>query len=748
MSISWIPKIVSVAAPGFSPSSISGLAVWLDASDVNTITQDSTSNITQWSDKSGNAKNAVSNSVSGWARPTYVSTGATKYVSLVPGQALHIPSFPYTTAWSVFSCMCNVTLGARWYISPYSDASIVLMGMNQGSSKIFSGLLPSAPADITGSHIEYTSAQNTNGTGNYVWYRDGVQKAINSAGNGVAATTVRMGIGANGASGFDIGGTYYPFEILIFNSYLGTTDRQNVEGYLAQKWGLTSSLSTITNHPVFTSNYLTSSGLGNSPASQITWTTLPKAFGPSAPSPLALSPQLWIDASDATKVTTSGGNLTGITDKSGCNVSLTINGTISYNSANLNGLATLGFTGAQSITGSLLATPGTTDYCLALVWRTTSSGTTGALGIGPSAANNKAAIGYNGIYYNLYEWGAQESQYNSSAGSFVVQVGTRISGSTNCYINGSNPNSTGTTSCNITNALVNIGGSDTFYVTGQICEAIVIKGTVGTSARQGLEAYLANKWGLTGQMAAGNSYMANGLSTNSFFLSQIPYYVAPVVVSANLIASVDAASYTSGSTWTAAVGNNYTVTGSPTTAATPGGPNAMVFAGSQYAQDQTGISTSTSFPYTIDVWFYAASGASGCIIGEQGGVGVPNGWNDAFVAVDGANVVNVGFWNGSTTYKLSCGSYSANTWTHVSYTYNNTNSVIGYKNGVQVATGTNTKQWPNTNRICMSIGGSANPNTNFTGRIGAFKWYNSVLSATEVKQNYNALASRFGLSQI
>jgi len=523
MSISWIPKIVSVAAPGFSPSSITGLAVWLDASDVNTITQDSASNITQWSDKSGNAKNAVSNSVSGWARPTYVSTGATKYVSMQPNQALHIPSFPYTTAWSVFSCMCNVTLGARWYISPYSDASIVLMGMNEGASKIFSGLLPSAPADITGSHIEYTSAQNTNGTGNYVWYRDGVQKTINSAGNSIPAATVHMGIGANGSSGFDIDGTYYPFEILIFNSYLGTTDRQNVEGYLAQKWGLTSSLSTITSHPVFTSNYLTSSGLGNSSASQITWTTLPKAFGPSAPSPLTLLPQLWIDASDATKVTTSGGNLTGITDKSGCNVSLTINGTISYNSANLNGLATLGFTGAQSITGSLASAAGTGDYCLALVWNSANSGTIGALGIGPSASYNKAGIGYNGTYYNIYEWGSGESHYNTSAGGYVVQVGTRISGSTNCYINGSNPASTGTTNCNITNTLVNVGGSDTFYVTGQICEAIVIKGTVGTSSRQGLEAYLANKWGLTGQMAAGNSYMANGLSTNSFFLSQIPY---------------------------------------------------------------------------------------------------------------------------------------------------------------------------------------------------------------------------------
>ena len=745
MSISWIPKIVSVATPGFSPSSITGCAVWLDASDATTITQATNSNIIQWSDKSGNVKNAVSNSVIGWAVPTYVSTGATKYVSMLPNQALYIPSFPYTTSWSVFSCMCNVTLGARWYISPYSDKNIVLMGMGHGGNKIFQDKLGGGN-DVAGSHIEFTSAQNTNGTGAYTYYRDGSLIDSNNTANSVTAGTVRMGIGANGAFGSDINGTYYPFEIIMFNQYLGDTDRRNVEGYLAQKWGLTASLPV--GHPGLTSNYLTSSGTGNSPDSQITWTTIPKSFGPVAPSPLVLLPQLWIDASDATKVTTSGGNLTGITDKSGCNVSLTINGTISYNSGNLNGLATLGFTGAQSITGSLASTAGLGDYCLALVWNSGNSGTIGALGIGPSAANNKAAIGFNGAYYNLYEWGSQESQYNSSAGSFVVQVGTRISGTTNCYINGSNPTTTGTTNCNITNTLVNVGGSDTFFVTGQICEAIVIKGTVGTSNRQGLEAYLANKWGLTGQMAAGNSFMANGLSTNSFFLSRIPYYVAPVVVATNLITNLDAASYTSGSTWTALTGNNYTVTGSPTTIATPGGSNAMVFAGSQYAQDQTGVSTSTSFPYTIDVWFYAAANASGCIIGEQGGVGVPAGWNTAFVAVDGANVVNVGFWTGSTTYKLNCGSYSANTWTHVSYTYNNVNAVIGYRNGVQVGTGTIAKQWPNTNRICMSLGGAANPNTNFTGRIGAFKWYNVVLSATQVKQNYNALASRFGLSQI
>ena len=98
-------------------------------------------------------------------------------------------------------------------------------------------------------------------------------------------------------------------------------------------------------------------------------------------------------------------------------------------------------------------------------------------------------------------------------------------------------------------------------------------------------------------------------------------------------------------------------------------------------------------------------------------------------------------------YKLSVGSYTANTWTHVSYSYNSsTNAVIGYVNGVYVSTGTATKQWPTT--WFVNTGGASNPDTNFTGRIGALKVYNSVLSADEVKQNYNVLAARYGLGLI
>jgi len=46
------------------------------------------------------------------------------------------------------------------------------------------------------------------------------------------------------------------YEFLGFNTTLSTTDRQNVEGYLAQKWGLTASLPP--GHPGLTANYAAS----------------------------------------------------------------------------------------------------------------------------------------------------------------------------------------------------------------------------------------------------------------------------------------------------------------------------------------------------------------------------------------------------------------------------------------------------------------------------------------------------------
>ena len=282
---------------------------------------------------------------------------------------------------------------------------------------------------------------------------------------------------------------------------------------------------------------------------------------------------------------------------------------------------------------------------------------------------------------------------------------------------------------------------------GFISEVISYNTTLTTTQRQQVEGYLAQKWGLTASLPAGHPGLTQtfysslpdasslGRVTSTIVITNKP----PLTVVSGMLLNLDAVSYTSGSTWTALVGNNYTITGTLTTES-----SAVVFDGTSYAQDLTGILSSTMYSYTLDVWFYAAANATGSIIGELGQVGL-GGWQLTLISIN-SNTISVGFWTGAV-YKLSLGSYTANTWTHVSYSYNaSTSAVIGYVNGVSVSTATATKLWPTT--VYLTTGGQTHPNTIFTGRIGAFKVYNSVLSAADIKQNYNALAGRYGLGLI
>ncbi len=223
----------------------------------------------------------------------------------------------------------------------------------------------------------------------------------------------------------------------------------------------------------------------------------------------------------------------------------------------------------------------------------------------------------------------------------------------------------------------------------------------------------------------------------------------PSIVS-GFIVNLDPTNFTSGgSTWASTTsGNTWTMYNAPTTTATPGGSNSVVFNGAnQYAMDQTGIAAgpANSSSFTIDIWFYAASGVSANLVSEMGQPGGPGGgWNVMIMYLTG-NTIYGGFWQGSV-YALSLGGYSANTWTHACYTYSGT-SVIGYVNGVQVSTGTSTKQYPGTGFYALAAPG--NPFYGYLAcRIGAYKCYGSTLSATQVKQNYNALCGRFGLSVI
>ena len=737
----------------FTPTVFIGCTLWLDAADSSSISTTS-GNVTQWRDKSGNANHTTA----GTGQPTYTSPFV-----VFGGSAQLILPLVFSTDWSIFivarTTQTTGTSGGQWYNGAGLFDAEITNTLNDYGMNIVGGFLATGVGnpDTT---IQSASQVNTGNLFIAQFLRNsstGVMSNIITGGTAVT-TTGPTGI-RNSVSRISLGAlqtnlNYFVgsiAEVIAFNTVITESQRQNIEGYLAWKWGFVSSLPA--NHP---------GARINSP-----WYLVPFV---SAFSPLSIgSMALWLDGLDPAGTGTypsAGATVSTWADKSTSAKNATAGGTPTYVSG-----GGINFNGSSYFTNLSFAQNLSQRSIFIVMQETTRTAVGGVFPLipTPSSGNDYDSTGLsvetqNGLrFYN-------GSGYQSDIGNTSLLVKAVYNDNMNVragtgFVNGTSATTitAGYTAGTCSGYGVGarwLGGaiSLSYPLNGVIYEIMYFNSPLGTIDRQYVEGYLAQKWGLTASLPVGHPglsqtfYSAIPAATSLSGLSTIMNWTnkqIPVTtpVTTNLILNLDTTSYTSGSTWTPAVGNVFTITGTLSSVATPGG-TALSYDGSSYAQDQTGVSTSITFSYTIDVWFYAAASASGCIIGEQGGIGVPSGWNDAHVSVD-ANIVNVGFWNGSTTYKLSCGSYSANTWTHVSYTYNiSTNAVIGYKNGVQVATGTNTKQWPNTNRICFSIGGAANPNPNFTGRIGAFKWYNAILSADNIKQNYNSLAERYGLGLI
>ena len=310
---------------GFIPTSISSCQLWLDASDITTITL-SGSSVTQWKDKSVTMASAIQNNSLGY--PTYVS-GSTPYVLFSPNQALRIASWNYSSSWTVILAMNSVTLAARWFISPYNNLGLVYMGMSEPGNKIFSGLLAGS-GDVTGNHLESTMAQNTSTTGVFNYYRDAQIQSTNTTNAGIASVNgIALGIGANQSGDYDIGGTYQIYELLIFSSFLGDSDRFNVEGYLAWKWGMQANLPA--GHPYKNAAPNVSNQFGISRPQNLPVPPITIYAGPRPPTYVTSGLLFYLDAGNATSYPGSGSTWT---DLAGSGLTTTLYNSPTYSSAN------------------------------------------------------------------------------------------------------------------------------------------------------------------------------------------------------------------------------------------------------------------------------------------------------------------------------------------------------------------------------------------------------------------------------
>jgi hypothetical protein len=159
------------------------------------------------------------------------------------------------------------------------------------------------------------------------------------------------------------------------------------------------------------------------------------------------------------------------------------------------------------------------------------------------------------------------------------------------------------------------------------------------------------------------------------------------------------------------------------------------------------ISLGTSL--TMEVWIYPTGyNHSRMYLMDPRGDGNTSGTNAYFLFDYHASPDTVHVVAGNSNIEVQSSNFSMplNNWHNIVATRNG-NSWVMYHNGVSVGTGTT-----NTTSLTLNndfrIGTYASGTSGqyfFEGLMAVAKFYNTGLSATEVKQNYNAYKNRFGI---
>jgi len=227
---------------GFTPTSLANLSVWYDASDSTAVTTVTNVGVTHWNDKSGNSVNLAASN-----QPTYWSTFTNNSINGL--SALVFNGGQYLYAASGFPTSSNYTVAAVARFSASNTNNIFSSYASSGTAHAFygnggttpsiwqTGNVASGPSTGTAAFLAVGTSQT--GTGLVSVYVNG-----GSATSGTAAhptvTDASIEVGADGGAGSFLSGDVA--EAMVYHSVLSTAERQFVEGYLACKWGLQSSL--------------------------------------------------------------------------------------------------------------------------------------------------------------------------------------------------------------------------------------------------------------------------------------------------------------------------------------------------------------------------------------------------------------------------------------------------------------------------------------------------------------------------
>ena len=234
-------------------------------------------------------------------------------------------------------------------------------------------------------------------------------------------------------------------------------------------------------------------------------------------------------------------------------------------------------------------------------------------------------------------------------------------------------------------------------------------------------------------------------------------YTGPNIVSDGLVLVVDAAntkSYLTGSTtWGSLVG---TYSGSlfQSCSFSPGQPATFVNNITSFQSQSAYLTVTPTLTfndlstYTLDFWVKMRSGVEATLQSLVGRgttfpflmvvIGSTDGsvWHIRFRE---STVGTYYVFNNVTDYNI------VDNWTNITFTADASRNISFYLNGAFRETQTVTTS---TQLICSRIMGGYSSGQNFynlQGSMSTAKFYNTVLTADQIAQNYNALKSRFNL---
>jgi len=468
----------------FNPIDISGCAMWFDATDPSTITLSSGS-LTQWNDKSGNGRNLTA--VSGYANATVSSAfqnglnvfnfsgnglyRASANSAVYPLDAYIIVALKSLTAQSdVLSIGPTDADNFNSLIFSEGTQSRWKNGSSYGVRNVFSTSDETSTGFLL---IQWSIANN-----NYLLRRNGILLGQSSSFTYTlpAGSIFQVGFRHQNITSANFSG--YIGEIVVFNSQLSDSQRQQVEGYLANKWGL---------NPIYGEN-----------------------------TPLMIPGcQLWLDGNDqsADSMTLTGNTVNTWKDKSGSGYNFTQN---SFASSTLPPISNIGpgkgvyFGSLQGLRNTSLPFP-TTYTIFAVANQLTNSGASAYQYIlhSPHSADYIVFFGSRGGNFATFA-GSASAWNDTTANSPASSIATTANNVSLlcCTNNGitltpyfNTVAMTTKTGTNATTTGMIIGC--TFLESnhqpwlGTIGEIIIYNSVLTTTQRQTIEGYLARKWGLT-----------------------------------------------------------------------------------------------------------------------------------------------------------------------------------------------------------------------------------------------------------